>query len=138
MCIDSVGRGTRCRLFLVGWFTERVNAVAYRLALAEGMRWHPVFHVSLLRACFDGGRMQPPPLPETVNGEPEFEAQQILAEQTRGTQLESLVKWKGFAQEHNSWEPAEVILENCGDLVNAYRGQTGARPMGSWTGRSTQ
>jgi hypothetical protein len=77
-------------------------------------------------------------MPEIVNGEPEFEVEKILADRTRGTQLEFLVKWLGFSQEHNSWEPAEVILENCEELVNAYRGQTGARPMGSRAGRSTQ
>jgi hypothetical protein len=124
----------------MGPFTiiEKVNPVAYRLALPEGLRWHPVFHVSLLKAYSEGGRVQPPPLPEIVNGEPEFEVEKILADRTRGTQLEFLVKWLGFAQEHNSWEPAEVILENCEELVNAYRGQTGARPMGSRAGRSTQ
>lgn len=61
--------------------------------------------------------MQPPPFLEIINGEPEYEAEKILGEQLHGAQLEVLIKWKGFPQENNSWEPAEDILEHCQELA---------------------
>eukprot|EP00884_Botryococcus_braunii_P003740 jgi/Botrbrau1/13367/Bobra.0194s0001.1 len=62
-------------------------------------------------------------MPEIVNGEPQYEVEKILGDRLRGAQLEFLVHWKGYSQEHNSWEPAEALLEHCEDLVNEYWGQ---------------
>jgi transposase InsO family protein len=111
--------------------TEKVNDVAYRLDLPANLRWHNVFHVSLLRTYVAGGRVQPPPMPEIVNGEPEYEVERILSDRVIRTQVEFLVAWKGYPQEHNSWEPADVILENCEALVNEYWGQPRVRPAGA-------
>ena len=49
-----------------------------------------------------GGRVQPPPMPEIVNGEPEYEVDRILSDRVIRTQVEFLVAWKGYPQEHNS------------------------------------
>lgn len=108
--------------------TGIINETTYQLDLPDNLRWHNAFHSSLLKKYVAGGRVQPPPMPDIVNGEPEYEVAHILQHRVRQTQLEFLVAWKGFAQEHNSWEPAEVILENCEELVNAYWGQSRARP----------
>ena len=114
---------------------QKVNEVAYRLDLPGHLNWHNVFHVSLLRRYLDGGRVQPPPLPEIVNGEPEYHVEKVLAHRLRRREMEFLIKWKGYTQEHNSWEPAVVILENCEELVNQYWSQSGARSMGPVRGR---
>jgi Reverse transcriptase (RNA-dependent DNA polymerase)/RNase H-like domain found in reverse transcriptase/Integrase zinc binding domain/Chromo (CHRromatin Organisation MOdifier) domain/Retroviral aspartyl protease/Integrase core domain/Retrotransposon gag protein/Zinc knuckle len=113
----------------------KVNEVAYRLDLPETLKWHNVFHVSLLRKYIDGGRVQPPPLPEIVDGEPEYHVEKVLAHRLVGRNMEFLIKWKGYAQEHNSWEPAVAILENCENLVSEYWSQSGTRPTGSVHGR---
>ncbi|KAJ0857239.1 putative nucleotidyltransferase, Ribonuclease H [Helianthus annuus] len=42
---------------------ERIGKVAYRLALPPGSRIHPVFHVSLLRACKGDWQSEFTPLP---------------------------------------------------------------------------
>jgi hypothetical protein len=75
--------------------TGKVNEVAYRLDLPDNLRWHNVFHVSLLRAYVAGGRVQPPPMPEIVDGEPGYEVGQLLDHRLKQTQLEFLVAWKG-------------------------------------------
>lgn len=86
--------------------------------------------------------MQPPPLPEIVNGEPLYIVERVLSHRLRRQKMELLVKWQGYTQEHNSWEPAEAILENCEDLVSAYWSQSEARSEGSArkrrAGRPTQ
>jgi hypothetical protein len=112
----------------------KVNEVAYRLDLPETLKWHNVFHVYLLRKYIDGGRVQPPPLPEIVAGEPEYHVEKVLAHRLVGRNMEFLIKWKGYAQKHNSWEPAVAIF-NCENLVNEYWSRSGTRPMGSAHGR---
>ncbi len=96
------------------------------------MRVHPVFHVSLLKPYNVSGSVQPPPLPIVVEGEIWFTVEKIL--QHRDTKIitrpatkhrpkrvklqrEYLIKWLGYSDDHNSWEPAEGITEAA---VNAY------------------
>jgi hypothetical protein len=57
---------------------KQVNAVAYKLKLPASLQLHPVFHASLLKA-YEPGRVQPPPPPEVIEGEFEWEVESILA-----------------------------------------------------------
>jgi hypothetical protein len=61
---------------------------------------------------------QPPPHPPPilVNGEPKFEVEQILDERCRCRMLQYLVCWKGYGQEHDTWEVASN-LENVVEAV---------------------
>jgi hypothetical protein len=62
----------------------RVGAVAYRLELPPHLKWHGVFHVSLLRPYRDSGTMTPPPLPEVIEGEVEYVVESILNRRVLG------------------------------------------------------
>jgi len=87
------------------------------------MKCHPVFHVSLLKAYRTDGRVQPPPPPIEVDGELEYEVEQILDKRVvkrRGSsRVHYLVKWVGYGVAHNTWEPEENLV-NCSKLVAAY------------------
>ena len=51
--------------------------------------------------------------------EEEFVVEQILNHRvTKKGKLEYYLKWKGFSNADNTWEPAENL--NCKDLVDAY------------------
>jgi hypothetical protein len=99
--------------------------VAYRLELPPVLKVHDVFHASLLKQYKPGGRTQPPPLPILIDGVAEFEVEAILKHRNRQSgrrgkpKVEYLVKWLGYGEEHNSWEP-ESCVRNCPLRVNEY------------------
>jgi hypothetical protein len=89
---------------------KRVGLQAYKLALPPTMRHlHDVFHVSLLdpvKVTTLPPRMPPPPPTLYVKDDQEyFEIEDILDSKRTGRHLRYLVKWKGFPNSENSWEP---------------------------------
>jgi hypothetical protein len=96
---------------------KQVNVVADKLKLPASLQLHPVFHASLLKA-YVPGRVQPPPPPEVIEGEFEWEVESILAHRdvqvkkknrnkTPVFKRQYLVKWLGYDEAHNTWEPEE-------------------------------
>ena len=99
--------------------TECINVVAYRIDLPPVLKIHNVFHVSLLKQYKPGGRVQPPPLPEVIDGFEEYEVETILAHKKRGRKYWYYIKWLGYPTEHNQWVPQQN-LTNCPQSVNEY------------------
>jgi hypothetical protein len=70
---------------------------------------HPVFPVVKLTLAVPdpilGRRPKPPPPPVVIDGEQEWEVEEILNSRMFRNRLEYLVKWKGFGMEEASWEP---------------------------------
>jgi hypothetical protein len=101
-----------------------VSPVAMRLQLppALGNR-HPTFHVSLLRpfvpSTFAEPREAAPPVVVLPGAGPEYYTVQAIRGQRlhrvgtgRRTQLQFLVKWEGYRESENSWEPAVALRES--------------------------
>jgi hypothetical protein len=107
---------------------ERVGQNAYRLELPASVRLHPVFNVSQLRpyrqptATFPG-RISDPQPPVVVDGEEEYEVEEIIGHRNRrvgrGTRREYLVQWLGYSSLHNTWEPREN-LQNAQEKLYRY------------------
>jgi hypothetical protein len=74
---------------------------------------HPVFNVvKLTPASADpipGCHPKLPPPPELVDGEEEYEVEEILDSKMFRGRLRFLIKWKGYGREHNSWEYATEV-----------------------------
>ena len=98
------------------------------------MRMHNVFHMSLLKPYKRDGRVQPPPIPIIVDGEEWFTVERILDHKdvqvvVKGKtkhspaknklQCQYLVKWLGYDNEHNTWEPETDISK-----VEAFKAYT--------------
>ena len=101
--------------------TERIGPLAYRLKLPASMTVHDVFHVCYLKPYRDDGRTKPPPVPEMIDDEPEFEVDRILDHRytKRGHQrkLEYLLRFTGYGAEHDMWQHD---ISNCAELVQEY------------------
>jgi hypothetical protein len=79
---------------------DKISKSAYKLTLPASMKGvHPLFHVSVLRkraVDLIEGRWQEDPGPVIVNGEEEWEVEEILDCRRKGKRLKYLVSWKGF------------------------------------------
>ncbi|KAJ9511109.1 hypothetical protein QJQ45_013143 [Haematococcus lacustris] len=133
----------------VGPFTvlRMIGKVAVQLHLPPSWnRMHNVFHVSLVKPYC--GNQTPnlaaPPPVQWLEGEPVYEVEKLLAHRVvklkgrnRGKGrpkskeakkgLEFLVRWAGYSEKHDTWEPQKNLL-NCEEAMQAYTEQHGALP----------
>jgi hypothetical protein len=104
--------------------TAAVSRTSFRLKLPPQWKIHNVFHASLLtpynETTTHGPNFQEP-LPDLIDGQPEWEVEQILGARRRRNQLQYLVRWKGFSEAHDSWEPLSHI--NAKQLIEDFRRQ---------------
>ena len=101
---------------------EKINPVAYRLALPASMKTHPVFHVSLLTPKSSDifpQQVVVPPNPVHVNDHDEFIVESILDTRTRRGQVEYLVHWEGYSPADRTWEPTANLV-NAPDALSRF------------------
>ena len=101
---------------------ERVNPVAFRLALPPTFRLHNVFHVSLLELYHPSripGRQPPPPPPVELSTGEEYEVDRILDSRLRRRRLQYLVLWKGYPLSDATWEPV-THLQNAPEAIRTF------------------
>lgn len=101
---------------------EMVGQNAARLHLPESMsRFHPVFHVSLLKPYLAAKGYQPANKEVRLRKEEsaELEVETVLAHRkvkvgkakNKKFRVEYLIKWAGFDSSHNTWEPSSCLNE---------------------------
>jgi len=115
---------------------------AFKLEISSRWKIHPIFHLSLLepyRASTREGREQPPRVPEDIEGDLEWEVERIVRSEvntyTRKVgrrnrefkELRYFIKWKGCAEDENTWEPPEG-LRNAQDMVEEFHRQNPEMP----------
>ncbi len=117
---------------------ERVGTQAYRLKLSQQVgSIHEVFHVLLLEPYVSDGRRAPePPLPIEVDGEEEYELEEIPQSAYRYNAFCYRVKYEGYSAEESEWQPAEN-LAHAQDMVHEFHSQHPNQPKpAGWGTRS--
>jgi Chromo (CHRromatin Organisation MOdifier) domain len=102
--------------------TEILGKTTYRLELPSHWKIHNAFHASLLlpyKETEEYGHNFTDPLPELIEGQEEWEVEQILDMRLYRQKKQYLVKWQGYSEAHNSWEPEDNI--HTPDLLLAFQ-----------------
>src|SRR6266850_4000002 len=91
-----------------------ISLVAYHLELPAQWNIHPVFHASLLTPYIETDSHSPNfsrPPPDLIKGENEYEVETIRKHRRFGKnkKLQYLLKWKGYPESDNTWEPEEQL-----------------------------
>ena len=100
--------------------TVRLGNLAYKLELPETMRIHNVFHVSLLEPYYNDGCALPPPPPEVIDDEPEWEVDRILDHRVikqKTSKAEYLIRFLGYGPGRDVWQDD---VSNCPKIVKKY------------------
>src|SRR5216684_3356048 len=103
--------------------TKEISPVAYQLHLPTAWNIHNIFHASLLspyRETNAHGPNYSRPPPDLIEGEEEYEVEKIINHRHTGRArtLQYLIKWIGYPEADNTWEPADQI--HAPQLIKAY------------------
>ncbi len=109
-----------------------IGEMSYRIKLPD--RWkliHNVFHETLLTPYIKPKfRMQRKkvPIPEIIGDELHYEVEKILDSCLRNRAVQYLVRWKGYAEEHDSWEPKNSLTATASDCVRKFHDRYPLKP----------
>jgi hypothetical protein len=102
---------------------EKIGQGAYRLDIPKGWVIHNIFNEALLLPFrgpeFDSQRKEPPPSPDIINDEEEYEVEEIRGHCKKGRGIQYLVHWKGYGNEHDQWL-SKTNLEGSAELIEEY------------------
>lgn len=118
---------------------ERIGRLAYRLAVPEEWKVHPVFTVAQLEPCpapsddpFQRprpGLEHPPPVSTDLQS---YEIERLLnrriVKKGRGLAKEYLIRWKGYGPEFDKWYNVKR-LDQAPELVKEYEEEFGPIPI---------
>ena len=102
---------------------RKVGTSTYKLDLPASMKIHNTFHISLLEPYEDNkfpSKIQTSPPPIEIDGEPEYELEEIIDSRLHQNDLQYRAKWTGYSPEHNkTWYPAENF-ENASIAIEQF------------------
>ena len=105
---------------------KKVGTNSYKFDLPASMTIHNTFHISLLEHCEDNNfpsQIQSPPPPIEIDGEPEYELEDIIDSRLHRDKLQHRAKWTGYSAEHDkTWYPAENF-DNASIAIEPFQSQ---------------
>jgi len=91
------------------------------LKLPASFKIHNVINVSHIHPYHPpvAGQSIIPPEPVTVEGTPEYKVEEIMNSRLKRDKLKFLVKWSGYTDDYNTWEP-EANCANSRDIIKEF------------------
>ncbi|XDG04636.1 hypothetical protein ABKA04_004251 [Annulohypoxylon sp. FPYF3050] len=98
--------------------TKVLSKHNFQLQLPKNMRQHPVFHISMLEPAPRNVRAVTNL--DVVSDQPEYDMEAILDARKGGAEgIEYLIKWKGYPNSENTWEPPSHLTK-AQDEIQAF------------------
>ena len=85
----------------------------YELELPTRMKIHPIFHISLLIPTENEATRENYSITDDT-----YEVEKILAKRTNKGRTEYRIRWKGYSEKDDTWEPTENL--NCPEKVRDF------------------
>jgi hypothetical protein len=92
---------------------KQINVMAFQLKFRGSMKMYHVFHVSLLQLYHVptiSRRIHDSPPPIEVDGEHEYEVEDILNSRIFNSQFQYFVHWHGYDVKECTWKPIKNLL----------------------------
>ena len=88
------------------------------MKLPASFKIHDVINISCIRPYCPpaAGQSTIPPEPVVIEGMPEYKVEEITDSQLKHGKLEFLVKWSGYTDDYNTWEP-DANCTNSHDII---------------------
>ena len=102
-----------------------VSSNVIELELPKSIKIHPVVNVWLYKLQVERQKKIPPKL-LIIEGQEEFEVEEILNKRTIREKEKFLVRWKGYMAEEDTWKNREN-LENTKELVEEFEEVQGTK-----------
>jgi Chromo (CHRromatin Organisation MOdifier) domain len=103
-----------------------IGLVNYKLLLPTSMKVHPVFHISLLEPAPKGTPDTPVTTTEVDNPNEEYDVEEVLDSRYIRRKLHYLIKWSGYPDSENSWEPATNL--SCPEKLESFHRRNPSLP----------
>ena len=115
-----------------------MSSNAIKLKLPASFRIHDVINVLQVWPYKPpvAGQSSVPPEPIDVEGTPECEVEEILNSRLKRRKLEYLVKWSGYTDDYNTWEP-EANCANSPEIISDFYKKNPSAPRKLSTGAFT-
>ena len=96
---------------------QQTSNVNYRLKLPEKAQIHWNFHISLLEPAPADAQVK---TEWNMKKEDEYDVEKILNKREVRGKTQYLVKWLGYEDKKNSWEPAENLSPETAEKIEEY------------------
>jgi Chromo (CHRromatin Organisation MOdifier) domain len=111
---------------------RNIKDISYELHLLPTMRIYPVFHISLLESADPDTPTGPAPEIHPNLQEEIYTVQKVLKVRRHRKTLQWLVKWEGYGNEQNTWEPKENLIDCLEALQEYYLQNPKAQGKDQW------
>ena len=109
----------------------KIGTLAYRLQIPQHWKIHPVFHAATLTKYKETeahGENFARPLPEVLNDEEHYEVEMIVDSKRQGRGTKYLVKWAGYPEADNTWEPYTLLKGTAEEAMKEFHDQYPNKP----------
>ena len=96
---------------------QQTSNVNYRLKLPDKAQIHQNYYVSLLEPALADAQVKTEWIMEKEN---EYDVEKILEEKKVRGKTQYLIKWLGYEDKENSWEPAENFSSETAGKIEKY------------------
>ena len=110
---------------------KKVGMSSYKLDLPASMKFYNTFHISLLEPYEDNkfpSQIQTPPPPIEIEGEPEYEVEEIIDSRLHRNKLQYRAKWTGYSPEHDKTWYAAQNFQNASIAIERFHSRYSRKP----------